>query len=238
MDNVHARERRENSTERRTQLIWRTILSTGTAVRRVVRRHLFLAAALAGLAACGSTEETAGLLVGLTALGAQAPTSEIQQTYYLGVFDPQEQLPPSVYRVRVHGQSSFISVANFASGWVPAEFADALGTSISFNMDGELEFKKAESLKTSITKGRKLVVFGPEGFRESPGNYRLAIAMGSSPESYFNAINEALGAVAAATQGGTGDKTLQRDLFQALEIISEEQKRIATLDEQAKGAAR
>lgn len=200
-------------------------------------RMFIVATGITTLAACGSTEETAGLLVGLTALGAQSPSSEIQQTYYLGVFDPQEQVPPSVYRVRVHGQSSFISVARFATGWVPAEFADALGTSISFNKDtGKVEFDKAEALKTSITNGRRLIVFGPEGFRESPGNHRLVIAMGSSPETYFNAINEALGTIAAATQGGTGDVTLQRDLFAALEVISKEQERIARLEEQAKGA--
>ncbi len=137
----------------------------------------------------------------------------------------------------MHGQSSLISFGRFASGWVPAEFADALGTSISFNKDsGKVELDKTEGLKTSATKGRRLIVFGPEGFRESPGNHRLVIAMGSSPETYFDAINEALGAIATATQGGTGDATLQRDLFEALELISEEGERISKLEQQVKGA--
>ena len=206
--------------------------------RRLSRWGL-LAVGLSMLSACESSEKTAGLIIGLTALGAQSPSSEIQQTYYLGVFDPQEQVQPTVYRVRVHGQSSLISVAKFASGWVPAEFADSLGTSISFDKgSGDLKFDKSNQNQTSFKAGRRLIVFGPEGFRESPANHRLAIAMGSSPETYFNAINEAMGTIASATQGPTGDPDLQRDLFDALEVISEEQKRIAALDERAKGAAR
>ncbi len=197
-----------------------------------------LAVMMTTLAACDTPEKTAGLIVGLTALGAQAPSSEIQQTYYLGVFDPQEQMPPSVYRVRVHGQASFLSRNNFASGWVPAEFADALGTSISFNQkENKVEFKNSKAMDKSITNGRRLIVFGPEGFRESPGDYRLVITMGSNAEGYFNAINSAMGSIAAATQGPTGDPNLQRDLFDALEVISEEQARIAKLSEQAKGGA-
>ena len=190
------------------------------------------------LAACESTEKTTGLIAGLTALGAQSPSSGIEQIYYLGVFDPQEQVEPTVYRVRVHGQASFISVANFASGWVPAEFADSLGTSVEFDNDQKkLVFKKTNQDEISLKTGRRLIVFGPEGFRESPANQRLVIAMGSSPESYFNAITEALGVIANATQGEQGDPDLQRDLFNALRLISDEQQRLAELDRQAKGGA-
>ena len=37
-----------------------------------------------------------------------------------------EQVPPSVYRVRVKGQASFLSATKFASGWVPADLVDSL----------------------------------------------------------------------------------------------------------------
>jgi hypothetical protein len=114
------------------------------------------------LSACGSPEKTAGLLVGVTALGAQAPANEIQQTYYLGVFDPEEQVEPTVYRVRVHGQASFISFAKFASGWVPAEVADSLSSSISFNKETNAVTIDENGAKKSFKTGRRMVVFGPE----------------------------------------------------------------------------
>jgi hypothetical protein len=40
-----------------------------------------------------------------TGLGAMTPGHEIEQIYYLGSFDPQEQVPPALYRVRVRGQA-------------------------------------------------------------------------------------------------------------------------------------
>src|SRR5688572_8621385 len=43
----------------------------------------------------------AGALVGGAIIGSQLPSSDIEQVYYLGVFDPQDQLPPTLYRVRV-----------------------------------------------------------------------------------------------------------------------------------------
>src|SRR5437879_5604100 len=74
------------------------------------------------LSGCASPAGTYALgAVGATVLGAQSPNNEIEVIYYLGVFDPQDQLPPTVYRVRVHGQASFISLTKFASGWVRAE---------------------------------------------------------------------------------------------------------------------
>jgi hypothetical protein len=189
------------------------------------------------VAACGSVEETAGLITGVTALGAQAPSSEIQQTYYLGVFDPQEQLQPTVYRVRVHGQASFLSFAHFASGWVPAEVTDTLSTSFTFDKGNKrFAVNKPDDVDASFKTGRRLIIFGPEGFRESPANYRLAIAMGTSPETYFSAINEALGSIAFAKQGSANDLTLQRDLFEALEVIDDEQKRLTRLEKQAGSA--
>lgn len=188
------------------------------------------------LSACGSVGETTGLIAGITAVTGVAPTQEIQQTYYLGVFDPQEQVQPSVYRVRVHGQASLISFVKFQSGWVPAEVADSLSSSISFNKESkDLEINLGEKTAKNFKTGRRLIVFGPEGFRESPRNHRLAIAMGTSPEAYFNAINEALGAIAFATQGAPNDPNLQRDLFNALEVIATEQQRITDLEHKTKG---
>ena len=70
--------------------------------------------------------EIAGGVVGVTALGAYAPAHEIEQTYYIGTFDRQGQLPPEFYRITVRGQASIISSARFGSGWVPAQLVDSL----------------------------------------------------------------------------------------------------------------
>lgn len=159
---------------------------------------------------CGSTEQNLALGVGAAAvLGGQAPNNEIEQIYYLGVFDPEDQLPPSVYRVRVRGQASFYSNTRFASGWVKASLVDSLGSSVSFAKAAteqagaeflgadQASFSKGDNLLTEGVGGdRRLVVFGPEGFREAPKDHRLVVVMGASPEKFFQAVDESLGAVA------------------------------------------
>ena len=81
------------------------------------------------LAGCGHFSERERWMGGLalgTAYLAASPSNEIEQVYYIGIFDPQEQLPPQVYRIRVRGQASAFSRTRFASGWVRAEIADSL----------------------------------------------------------------------------------------------------------------
>ncbi|MCZ6772113.1 MAG: hypothetical protein O7G83_09035 [Proteobacteria bacterium] len=175
-------------------------------------------------------------VVGATVVGGQAPTHEIEQIYYLGVFDPQDQLPPQVYRVRVHGQSSFLNATKFASGWVPADVIDSLGTSIGFNKkSGRIEITKGDKDELSKLKtGRRLVMFGPEGFREAPAGHRLVVVMGASPEAFFGAIDETLGIVAQAMQQASqGEKTaeLDRKLFEALTRMKSERERLDRLIE-------
>jgi hypothetical protein len=153
-----------------------------------------LACALLAAGGCASPWQTAGAAVGVTAAGAQAPSTEIEQIYYLGVFDPREQVPPMIYRVRVHGQASFISLARFASGWVPAQVADSLSSQIQYGDNGTLQvMKQDDQLKSSaLQAGRRLVLFGPEGFREAPRDQRLVIIMGTDPSKYFAAVNKVL----------------------------------------------
>lgn len=151
-----------------------------------------------GCGTLGGTVAAGGLAA--TLLGGRTPGQDLEQTYYLGVFDPQEQVPPSVYRVRVRGQASILSRMSFASGWVHASLIDSLGTSIGFNSDsGRVEITKAgEDSLGGITTGRRMVVFGPEGFREAPKDHRLVIVMGSSPDKFFAAVDETMGVVARA----------------------------------------
>jgi len=191
---------------------------------RVMR--ISLLAGLAGLvlSGCGTPQQNLVLgAVGATLVGAHAPTNEIQQIYYLGVFDPQEQLPPAVYRVRVHGQASFISQMKFSSGWVRADLIDSLGTGIQFSeKTGGLEITKGDPKDLSALKtGRRLILFGPEGFREAPADHRLVIVMGTSPDKFFQAIDETLGIVAKAAAELRGG-ALDRLLFEALTVTKSE----------------
>lgn len=58
---------------------------------------------------CSGCEAAAGWAVGaaaVTVVGAQTPSQSIEQTYYVGVFDPKEQIPPALYRLTVRGQAS------------------------------------------------------------------------------------------------------------------------------------
>ncbi|RFC31896.1 MAG: hypothetical protein DID91_2727703850 [Candidatus Nitrotoga sp. MKT] len=174
-----------------------------------------------------------------TLAGTVFPTTALEQIYYLGVFDPQEQLPPTIYRVRVKGQSSFFNFTRYASGWVPAAVIDSLGSTARFddvNSDGVKSYgvkisKAEEGMQTKLT-GRRLVLFGPEGFREAPKDHRLVIAMGNSPEKFFQAVDEALGIVAAVTQGHSGP-ALEQGLFKELLRVKTEHERLDQLNSEA-----
>ena len=177
---------------------------------------------LLGLCGCASPAGTAGLVAGgVTVVGAQAPTHEIEQIYYLGVFDPHEQLPSTIYRLTVRGQSSFLSTTKFASGWVPAQLIDSLNTHINFDSANggseNLVFHQGDnSTLSSLKPGRRLVMFGPEGFREAPRDHRLVMVMGASPEKFFKAMDEALGQISGlslSTKNGAIDRKLFEDLL-------------------------
>ena len=175
-----------------------------------------------------------GAVIG-TGVGAIIPGHDIEQVYYLGSFDPQEQIPPALYRVRVRGQASIISWMRFGSGWVPADLIDSLGSSVEINKaDGKIVMTKAGADQLSkLTVGRRLMQFGPEGFREVPKDHRLVILMGSDPENFFNAMDKALGAVSQA-QLDQDSLVLNGLLFEALTKVRAEQQLVEAQLEAAK----
>jgi hypothetical protein len=186
--------------------------------------------------ACNSTPQTIALSAAIaTLVGGIIPGHEIEQVYYLGSFDPQEQVPPALYRVRVRGQASIISWMRFGSGWVPADMIDSLGSNVEINKaDGRITMTKASSDQLSnITIGRRLMQFGPEGFREVPKQHRLVIVMGSSPEKFFQAIDEALGAVTKA-KVDQDNNALNRVLFEAMTTAKAERQLVDAQLEEAK----
>ncbi|MCK4794108.1 MAG: hypothetical protein KAV87_60835 [Desulfobacteraceae bacterium] len=197
----------------------------------VIQRVLVVLALLWSGSGCTTTNDTIAAGIGVAAFLAHSPNNEIEQIYYLGVYDPQEQVPPTVYRVRVHGQASAMSFTRFSSGWVPADVIDSLGTRVHFEKaGGALKIEDAEKLNNALPTGRKLVLFGPEGFRPAPKNHRLVIVMGSNPEEFFKAIDESLGMISKVKMQQRNMK-LQQDVFTELLQISNERQR---LDELAK----
>lgn len=183
-------------------------------------------------ASCGSTEKNLYAATGAVLYGAQAPGSEIEQIYYLGVFDPIEQVPETIYRVRVRGQASALSKTRFASGWVPAPLIDSLGGTVSF--DGEegtkVTFSKAEDdLQSSLPAGRRLVMFGPEGFREAPADHRLVLVMGSNPDDFFEGMDQAIGALGEAAQEGRSLE-LTKLLLEANYALRADREKLADLE--------
>ncbi len=174
------------------------------------------------LSGCKTSEFVAGSVVGTAVIGPVTPTQEIQQIYYLGVFDPKEQLPSALYRVSVHGQAGALSNMSFGSGWVPAEFVDSLNTKLS--LDQEDASKQSPCGKNCADKiefiGRRLMLFGPEGFREAPRDHRLVIMMGQNPSGFFQAVDQALGVYAGAKEEQM--QMLPEAYFEALRQIEKD----------------
>ena len=189
---------------------------------------LILAGAWA-LSGCATTAQSVGLgAAAATVAGGLSPTHEIDQTYYLGVFDPMEQLPPMVYRVRVHGQASFISMMRFGSGWVRADLIDSLSGGVTMNhKDGSISFNETDKQLERLAPGRRLILYGPEGFREAPKDHRLVIVMGSNADGYFEAMDTALGTYAQASATAQ-ESELNGILLQESLQISREKERLAS----------
>jgi hypothetical protein len=185
----------------------------------------------ATLHGCATPEQgLTATAVTATLLGGQAPSNELEQIYYIGVFDPQEQLPPEVYRIRVRGQSSAYSFKKFGSGWVPAAVIDGLGTHVHFSEEsGQVVVDKGEEALKGFETGRRLMLFGPHGFRPAPKDHRLVLVMGSDPSAFFNAIDTALGTV-SKVRDEQRQATLTTELFRALTTVQKERARLEDLD--------
>lgn len=173
--------------------------------------------------------QRAGVSAGVATL-SMTPSADVSQTYYLGSFDPQEQLPPAVYRIRVRGQSSILNATRFASSWVPAEVVDSLNRSIADDpKSGVVRYRGGAQNSSDLkSAGRGLVLFGPEGFREAPRDHRLVVIMGSSPEKVEQAFASALGTVAQAQFGDTA-VNLDRQMFERLTTLHGEKERLRAL---------
>ncbi len=187
---------------------------------RVLLLALLLSLTSHLITGCATPAQTTALALGVaTAVGAYSPDREIEQVYYLGVLDPREQVDPTIYRIRIHGQASFLSGVKFASGWVPAPLVDSLTGRLELDADasGDIQtFHPAATNRVALNTGRRFWSFGPEGFRENPKDYRLVIVMGGSPDKFFSAIDNALGQVRAAQAQAPPPGALQNKIIEQL----------------------
>lgn len=185
------------------------------------------------LAGCANSAANYTLGVGSTAALGHTPTTNIAQTYYLGVFDPREQLPATIYRIRVQGQASALSTTAFASGWVRADLVDSLSGQIALDKnqvklgDDPVNLVAREEDKGALN--RRLIMFGPEGFREAPKNHRLVVVMGSNPQTFFSSVDRALGVVASVTQSQGGEPDVLRAVWADTARMREERRAMQTM---------
>lgn len=184
------------------------------------------------LAGCDTiAHRNQGILAAGVVAASVTPSFDLEQTYYLGSFDPAGQLPPTLYRIRVRGQSSMLNQTKFASSWVPAEVVDALTGSASLNTkSGAITIgKDSDNPGFNINEsGRRLMQFGPEGFRSAPKGHRLVILMGASPETVEQAFASALGSVAMASNGASGN-AVDREALKALLDMGRDKARLQAI---------
>ena len=185
------------------------------------------------VAGCGQlmvAQANRGYAASLLGVGSVTPGFDLEQTYYLGSFDPRSQLPPTIYRIRVRGQASALTQTKFGSSWVPADVVDSLTGAID-NNGGRGPVSIASDAATKATlgdTGRALIVFGPEGFREAPRNHRLVVLMGSNPAAVEQAFASALGTVASVKFGQSG-AALDRNAFTWLLDLGQEREQLKAL---------
>jgi hypothetical protein len=184
-------------------------------------RWLGALALLCVASGCSTVPQTNQAVATAAVLGSSLPSFDLEQVFYLGSFDPAGQLPPTLYRIRVRGQASFLNITKFASSWVPAEVVDALTGSLKLDSaTGNVKIERDDqSAGFNVNdSGRRLVQFGPEGFRTAPKGHRLVILMGSSPEKVEQAFASALGSVASAKSGESGNAVDRKALATLLQM--------------------
>jgi hypothetical protein len=143
-------------------------------------------------------------------------------------------MPPTIYRIRVQGQASALSRTAFASGWVRADLVDSLSGKIdteggNVRISGNKTTPVGQADANGTDLNRRLIMFGPEGFREAPRNHRLVVVMGSSPDSFFSSVDRALGVVAGATTPDTTGPNLSSELWADISRMREERRAMQTM---------
>ncbi len=150
-------------------------------------------------------------IVGPLILGA-CVSQDFRQVYYLGVYDPNEDVTQQLYRVSIQGDTAWYSTVKYASGWAPAEAVDALTGTLTQDQAGVR--LSGEGRDVRLPPGRSLMLYGPEGFRIVPQDHRLVLVMSSDPSEFFKQVQLIAGAKVEADLSG------EREVL--LELLQEE----------------
>lgn len=141
---------------------------------------------------------TLGILA--AAFLASCTKQTFHQVYYLGVYDPNEEVTQQLYRVTIRGDTAWYSTVKYASGWAPAEAVDALTGTLTQDQAGVRIAGEGRDVR--LPPGRSLVLYGPEGFRIVPQDHRLVLVMSSDPSEFFKQVQLIAGARAEADVSG------------------------------------
>jgi len=123
----------------------------------------------------------------LIALVAGCSTN-VKTTHYLGVFDPQEQVPAELYRITIEGNAGVFSKVNYATGWVPANAADLLSVDVRPSQDGKIEITGDQSKTVTVGARRQFFEIGPTGVATQPEDGRFVVVMSSNPDYFFKKV--------------------------------------------------
>lgn len=120
-------------------------------------------------------------------LVACVPT-RIHTIHYLGVFDPQDQVPPELYRIDISGRAGAFSNVKYGSGWVPARQADLLVQDIRPDDQGRISVTGDETRTVSVTPRRRFFEIGPFAVATEPDDGRFVVVMSADPDYFFKKI--------------------------------------------------
>ncbi len=125
--------------------------------------------------------------------------------------------------------TSAINRTRFASGWVRAELIDSLNSRVAFDAEkDDVSMSGGEAKVSELGSGRRMVIFGPEGFREAPRNHRLVIVMGGDPSAFFAAMDEVLGTV-ARVQVERAESAAGKEVVTRLEKLRQNKDRVQSV---------
>lgn len=120
-------------------------------------------------------------------LVACVPT-RVHTEHFLGVFDPSEQVPPELYRIKITGKAQWMSKVKYGSGWVPARQADLLVQDIRPDEQGKFTISGQNSDAVSMAVRRRFFEIGPFAVATEPEDGRFVVVMSSDPDYFFKKI--------------------------------------------------
>jgi len=152
----------------------------------------------------------------LASSAASCSSTRIQTTHYLGVFDPQQQVPEELYKVTIDGNASAVSDVKYASGWVPAAEADLLVTQVKRDDQDNITITGDASVSVSVGTRRRFFEIGPSGVSTQPEDGRFVIVMGSNPDYFFRKMG-------LLTRFGKDDSAIASSIAALANVVREKQ---------------